>query len=133
MSTTALTAENTSHIDDVLSQVRARANKESLEQQIDQFIDIIATDGFLDYVNGIAELPTFAERRVRTLETANIETLRSMNVPTPDGLRLTTREFEIPEDGVAAGTPLVQVRPGSDPRMGWCVSLGFYLCASFGG
>jgi hypothetical protein len=133
MSTTALAAEDTSHVDDILGQIRARVNKEVLEDQIDQFIDIISSDGFLDYVNGIAELPTFSERRLHTIETANVETLRSLNVPTPEGLRLTTREFELPEDGVAVGTPLVQIRPGTDPRMGWCVSLGFYLCASFGG
>ena len=104
-----------------------------MTKQINEFIDIISTDGFLDYVNGIAALPTYSERREYTAKTANVPTLREHGVPTPDGLRLTTREFEMPEDGRAANTPLVQVRPGTDPRMGFCVSVGVVVCASYGG
>ncbi|KAB1943096.1 MULTISPECIES: hypothetical protein [Brevibacterium] len=127
--------ETTDHteVDRTLDEIRHQVNKETVTKQINEFIDIISTDGFLDYVNGIAALPTYSERREYTAKTANVPTLREHGVPTPDGLRLTTREFEMPEDGRAANTPLVQVRPGTDPRMGFCVSVGVVVCASYGG
>lgn len=127
--------ESTDHteVDRTLAEVRLRVNKETVTNQINQFIDIISTDGFLDYVNGIAKLPPYSERREHTAKTANVPTLEKYDVPTPAGLRLTTREFEVPADGRAAGMPLVQVRPGTDPRMGFCVSIGVIVCASFGG
>lgn len=96
----ATTTQETAHVDTVIEEIRNRLNREQVEAEINQFIDIISSDEFLDYVNGIAELPTFAERRRRTIETANLSTLQALGVPTPTGLRLTTREFEIPEDGV---------------------------------
>lgn len=120
-------------VDRTLDEIRHRVNKETVTKQINEFIDIISSDGFLEYVNGIAELPTYSQRRAHTAKTANVPTLREYGVPTPDGLRLTTREFEVPEDGRAANTPLVQVRPGTDPRMGFCVSIGVVVCASYGG
>ncbi|WP_299955356.1 hypothetical protein [uncultured Modestobacter sp.] len=126
------TAEPT-EVDRTIAEIRHRVNKEAVTKQIDQFIDIISTDGFLDYVNGIAAMPTYSERREYTAETANVPTLQSYGVPTPEGLRLTTREFELPEDGHASQSPLVQVRPGLDPRMGFCVSVGVVVCASYGG
>lgn len=115
-----------------LDEIRHRVNKETMTKQIDEFIDIISTDGFLDYVNGIAAMPTYSQRREYTAKTANLATLREYGVPTPDGLRLTTREFETPEDGRMASTPLVRVRPGTDPRMGLCASIGYIICISFG-
>jgi hypothetical protein len=120
-------------VDTTLDEIRHRVNKETVTTQIDEFIEVISSDGFLDYVNGVGELPTYSERRAHTSATASVPTLRSYGVPTPDGLRLTTREFELPEDGLASATPLVQVRPGLDPRMGFCVSIGYIICASFGG
>lgn len=120
-------------VDQTIEEVRNRINKEAVTKQINEFIDIISTDGFLDYVNDIAQLPTYSQRREYTAETANLGTLVDRKVPTPEGLRLTTREFEVPEDGQAANSPLVQVRPGLDPRMGWCVSIGYILCGSYGG
>lgn len=127
--------ETTDHteVDRTLKEIRDRVNKETVTKQINEFIDIMSTDGFLDYVNGIAELPTYSERREHTAKTANVPTLKEYGVPTPDGLRLTTREFEMPEDGRTSKTPLIQVRPGTDPRMGFCVSVGVVVCASYGG
>lgn len=120
-------------VDLTIAEIRNRVNQEYLTAQIDEFIEVIASDGFLDYVNGIGALPTHQERRDETARTASVETLESLGVPTPEGLRLTTRAFETPEDGIAALSSLVSVRPGLDPRMGFCVSLGFYLCVSYGG
>ena len=129
----ALETTDYAEVDRMLNEIRHRVSKETMTQQINEFIDIISTDGFLEYVNGIAELPTYSQRREHTAKTANLSTLREFGVPTPDGLRLTTREFEIPEDGRVATTPLVRVRPGTDPRMGFCVSVGYIICASYGG
>lgn len=120
-------------VDNTLDEIRHRVNRETVTKQIDEFIEIITSDGFIDYVNGVGDLPTYSERREHTAKTANVPTLRSHGVPTPAGLRLTTREFEFPEDGRASASPLVQVRPGLDPRMGFCVSIGYIICASFGG
>lgn len=122
-----------SGVDQALDEIRHRVNKEVVTQQIDEFIDIISSDGFLDYINGIVTMPTYSERREYTARTANLPTLREFGVPTPEGLRLTTREFELPEDGRASGSELVKVRPGLDPRMGFCVSIGAIICASYGG
>lgn len=116
-----------------LDEIRHRVTKEAVTKQIDEFIEIISSDGFIDYVNGIAELPTYSERRAHTAATATLATLEQRGVPTPEGLRIATREFEMPEDGRASASPLVQVRPGTDPRMGFCVSIGYILCASYGG
>jgi len=121
------------HVDDALDEIRVRVDKETITAQIDEFIEVISTDAFLDYVNGIGALPTYSERRAQTAATAHVDTLEQRGVPTPEGLRLATREFEVPEDGVASGTPLVRVRPGTDPRMGFCVSIGYIICASYGG
>jgi hypothetical protein len=128
-------ADTVDHIavDETIAEIRHRVNKEAVTKQIDQFIDIISTDGFLDYVNGIASKPTYTERREHTARTANVPTLKSFGVPTPEGLRLATREFELPEDGRLSNSPLVQVRPGLDPRMGFCVSVGVVVCVSYGG
>src|SRR4051812_14089178 len=104
-----------------LDEIRHRVTKETVTKQIDEFIEIISSDGFIDYVNGIAELPTYSERREHTAATATLSTLEQRGVPTPAGLRIATREFEMPEDGRASASPLVQVRPGTDPRMGFCV------------
>lgn len=120
-------------VDQTINEIRHRVNKETVTKQIDQFIDIISTDGFLEYVNGIAEMPTYSERREHTARTANVPTLQQYGVPTPEGLRLTTREFELPEDGQASHSPLVRVRPDLDPRMGFCVSVGVVVCVSYGG
>ena len=116
-----------------LDEIRHRVTKETVTKQIDEFIEIIASDAFIDYVNDIAELPTYSERREYTAATATLSTLEQRGVPTPEGLRIATREFEMPEDGRAAASPLVQVRPRTDPRMGFCASIGYILCASFGG
>jgi len=114
-------------------EIRLRLHKDLISQQIDEFIEVVSSEAFIDYVNGIASLPTHEERRTRTAETATLDTLAERGVPITPGLRITTREFEAPADGRTAATPLVQVRPDLDPRMGFCVSLGFYLCASYGG
>jgi hypothetical protein len=124
---------DTRHLDDALDEIRVRVDRETITAQIDEFIEVISTDAFLDYVNGIGALPTYSDRRAETAVTAHIDTLEQRGVPTPEGLRLTTREFEVPEDGRASRTPLVRVRPGTDPRMGFCVSLGYIICASYGG
>lgn len=116
-----------------MDEIRHRVTKEAITAQIDEFIEIISSDGFIDYVNSIADLPTYSERRAHTAATANLATLDAHGVPTPEGLRIATREFEVPEDGRASGSALVQVRPGTDPRMGFCVSIGYILCASYGG
>jgi hypothetical protein len=121
------------HLDDALDEIRVRVDRETITAQIDEFIEVISTDAFLDYVNGIGALPTHSDRRAETAVTAHVDTLEQRGVPTPEGLRLTTREFEVPEDGRASRTPLVRVRPGTDPRMGFCVSLGYIICASYGG
>lgn len=126
------TADHT-NVDKTINEIRHRVNKETVTKQIDQFIDIISTDGFLDYVNGIAAMPTYSERREYTAQTANVPTLKEHGVPTPEGLRLTTREFELPEDGHVSNSPLVKVRPDLDPRMGFCVSVGVVVCVSYGG
>jgi len=116
-----------------LDEIRNRINKETITKQIDEFIEIISSDGFIDYVNTIRELPSYTERRDYTANTATVATLQEYKVPTPSSLRLTTREFEIPADGRTSGSPLVQIRPGLDPRMGFCVSIGWIICLSFGG
>lgn len=105
-------------VDTTLDEIRHRVNKETVTTQIDEFIDVISSDGFLDYVNGVGDLPTYSERREHTIKTANVPTLRSYGVPTPDGLRLTTREFEFPEDGRASATPAAVVRAGARPESG---------------
>ena len=60
--------ETTDHaeVDRTLDEIRHRVNKETVTKQINEFIDIISTDGFLDYVNGIAEMPTYSQRRAHT-------------------------------------------------------------------
>ncbi|WP_260852550.1 hypothetical protein [Curtobacterium pusillum] len=120
-------------LEKTLDEIRHRVTKEAVTKQIDEFIEIISSDGFIDYVNGIAELPTYSERREYTAATATLTTLEQHGVPMADGLRIATREFEMPEDGRASASPLVHVRPGTDPRMGFCVSIGYILCASYGG
>lgn len=120
------------HVDATLADIRHRMNKELITSQIDQFIDVIGTEEFVTFINDIAALPTYSERRKTMAERANLDTLGEYGVTLPDGLRLTTREFEVPEDGHAAKTPLVQVRPGTDPRMGACASIGYIICASYG-
>ena len=119
-------------IDSEIAEVELRINKETITKQIDDFIEVIASDGFIGYINDVAQLPTHAERKELTAKTANLETLRERGVPVPDGLRFTTREFELPEDCREAEGPLLKVRPELDPRMGGCISIGFYVCASYG-
>lgn len=127
-----ITTTEPRHIDDTLLDVRHRMNQSILTQQIDEFIGVISSEGFVQFINDVAELPTYSERRAAMAERANLETLQQYSVPTPEGLRLTTREFEIPEDGKLAASPLVQIRPGTDPRMGACVSVGWIVCVSYG-
>ncbi len=118
---------------EVLDEILVKANKDALTRQIDEFVDIISSEAFLGYVNEIGQLTTHGERRRLTEATATLEHLEQVGVPVHPQLRIATREFELPEDGLAATSPLVRVRPDLDPRMGWCVSLGFYLCVSYGG
>lgn len=120
-------------VDRTITEIRNSVNKQEISKQIDAFIEVISSEGFLDYVNSIGDLPTYTSRREETARTANLQTLEDRGVLTPAGLRLTTREFEFPADGRASRSPLVQVRPGLDPRMGFCVSIGYIVCASFGG
>lgn len=120
------------HVDATLEEVRTQVTKQAVTAQIDEFLEIIESDGFIDYVNDIAALPTYSERRDWTARTANLDTLKKYGVDTPDGLRFTTREFERPEDGRASNSPLLTIRPGTDPRMGWCVSIGVIVCGSYG-
>ncbi len=119
-------------LDDTVEEIRTRMNKEAVTAQIDEFIEVISSSGFIDFVNDIAAQPTYDARRELMAENAHLGTLEEYGVPVPDGLRLTTREFEMPQDGKAAQTPLVKVTPGLDPRMGACVSIGYIVCASYG-
>jgi hypothetical protein len=121
-------------VDDVIPQsVRNMARKDIMNRQIDMLVETVSTDGFVGFLNDIAALPTHDERRQFTTDNANLETLRERGVETPHGLRFTTREFELPEDGRTANSPLMQIDPKLDPRMGWCVSVGAIVCISFGG
>lgn len=121
------------YLDETVDEIRVRVNREAVTAQIDQFIDVIGSDGFIEYVNDIAARPTYSERRDWTAKTAHLSTLEAYGVPTPAGLRLTTREFEMPDDGRASTSPLVRVRPNLDPRMGFCASVGYISCVSYGG
>lgn len=116
-----------------INQIRLRLTKEKVNEVIDGLIDVVGSEQFVGYVNEISAVPSHSERNKMTAETANLENLKQLGIDVPAEMRLTTRQFENPADGKDADSPLVKVNPALDPRMGFCGSLGFYLCASYGG
>ncbi len=84
MSTAELT--DSTLVDLTVAEIRNRVNQEYPTKQIDEFIEVIASDAFLDYVNGIAELPSHEQRREETARTASVSTLERVGVPTPEVL-----------------------------------------------
>ena len=49
-------------IDREIAEVELRINKETITKQIDDFIEVIASDGFIGYINDVAQLPTPCEK-----------------------------------------------------------------------
>ena len=47
-------------IDSEIAEVELRINKETITKQIDDFIEVIASDGFIGYINDVAQLPTLS-------------------------------------------------------------------------
>nr|MDT0661137.1 hypothetical protein [Micromonospora sp. DSM 115978] len=119
--------------DHIPQSVRRLVRREMLDEQIDALIDAVSSDAFLGYVNEMGALPTHDERRTYTARTASVETLAERGLRIPDGLRFTTREFELPEDGLKSNSSIMRLDPDLDPRMGFCVSVGVVVCISFGG
>ncbi len=99
----------------------------------------------VEVLNGITETPQFhglldelrtappEERRDLAKKMEWVDRLKEEGVEVPAGLRMTERSFEDPSDGnVAVAGDFVASTTSKQPQMGACISIGYYVCVSYG-
>lgn len=99
----------------------------------------------VEILNEVTETPQFhglldelraadpAERRDLAKKIQWVDRLQEGGVEVPAGLRMTERAFEDPTDGnVALAGDFVPQRHADQPQMGGCISIGYYVCVSYG-
>ena len=99
----------------------------------------------VEILNGVAETPQFHglldelrnapkdERRDLAKKIQWVDELKEGGVEVPSSLRMTERAFEDPTDGrVAPAGDFVPQKVAEQPQMGACVSIGYYVCVSYG-
>jgi hypothetical protein len=105
-------------------------SEEDVAAQTAKLVGVVTSDPFKEIVAELAGYPE-PERKQRAGEMLTVEGLRARGVDIPAGLRLTSRVFERPADGAAAPGLDVIAHTEQAP-LGWCASLGQWLCISYG-
>jgi hypothetical protein len=100
-------------------------------QQTEKLVGVVTSEPFKEIVTELANYPE-AERKSRATQMLTVDSLRARGVQIPEGLRISSRIFERPGDGATA-PGLDVVAHGDQTPMGFCVSLGQWLCVSWGG
>lgn len=103
---------------------------EELKQQAATLSDVVRHPGFVSIVQELEDTPP-EQRDAKAAELASIDNLRARGVPIPEGMRLTTRWFENPEEGAKSDGELVG-HAEQVPGLTICGSLGWFLCISVG-
>jgi len=99
----------------------------------------------VEILNEVTETPQFhglldelratepVDRRDQAKKIQWIDRLQDGAVAVPANLRMTERAFEDPTDGhVALAGDFVPQTHADQPQMGACVSIGYYVCVSYG-
>jgi hypothetical protein len=107
-------------------------------EQIERLVEIVSRSEFTDL---IAEIENASEEdRAEVAQSlANVVAFRERGIPVPEGLRVTTRVFENPDDPRTITTSIVDDRspaarrpPADEVRGALCASVGVVVCASYG-
>jgi hypothetical protein len=105
-------------------------------EQIESLVDVVTRAEFTDLLRAIENAPE-ADRPEVAQQVATVSALRERGIPIPEGLRITTRVFENPDDPRTIATSTVDDRrPEAAAREAGggtvCVSVGEILCVSYG-
>ena len=105
---------------------------ERIQKQIDELTAVVASPEFIGMVAELEAAPE-GERYERVRAFADRKLLAEHGVGMSDEFRITTRVFEDPEVGRAKVGELPSTeRPAGYPMMGFCGSVGFFACVSYG-
>jgi len=105
---------------------------ERIQKQIDELTKVVASPEFIEMVAELEAAPE-DERYDLVRAFADRKTLAKHGVGMSDEFRITTRVFEEPEVGrTKVGESPSRDRPHGYPMMGFCGSVGFFVCVSYG-
>jgi hypothetical protein len=104
--------------------------QEDIRTQAEQLTNLVLSDQFRSAVAEAAAYPE-EQRKDAAARIVSVENLRSHGLDIPPGLRISPRVFEPPAAGMLADSPEVVAHTATP--LGVCVSLGVYLCVSWGG
>jgi len=123
----------------------AESTKRTLLEHDSLKIDEAVLRRQVEVLNEVTETPQFhglldelraaapEDRRDLAKKIEWVDRLKEGGVKVPNSLRMTERAFEDPSDGhVAEAGDFVPSQTCIQPQMGGCISIGYYVCASYG-
>jgi hypothetical protein len=108
-----------------------------VREHIQTLAGLVAQPQFATLLEEIEKAPE-DDRPEVAQRLATVSALRERRIPVPEGLRITTRVFENPDDPRILATSIVDDRaPGAAAdlvaaRPTLCVSIGFIVCVTIG-
>lgn len=103
-----------------------------LRRQVEILNNVTETPQFHGLIDELRAAPA-NERRDLAKKIEWVNELKNGGVEVPAALRMTERAFEDPSDGrVAPAGDFVPQKVAEQPQMGGCVSIGYYVCVSYG-
>lgn len=103
-----------------------------LRRQVEVLNEVTETPQFHGLLDELREAPP-EERRDLAKEIPWVDRLSDEGVSVPQSLRMTERAFEDPSDGrVATAGEFTPSKTSTQPQMGACISIGYYVCVSYG-
>jgi hypothetical protein len=103
-----------------------------LRRQVEVLNEVTETPQFHGLIEELREAPPEA-RRDLAKEIQWVDRLKDEGVAVPPGLRMTERAFEDPTDGHASlAGDFEASKTSMQPQMGACISIGYYVCVSYG-
>ncbi len=115
---------------------QGREQRGVAREQIENLVEVVTRSEFTSLLHEIENAPE-ADRPEVAQRLATVSTLRERGLPIPEGLRITTRVFENPDDPRTVATSIVDDRsPEGIARQASggtiCVSVGEIVCVSYG-
>jgi len=109
-----------------------RLDEAVLRRQVEMLNEVTETEQFHGLIDELRAAPT-EERRDLAKEIKWVDRLVEGGVDVPTSLRMTERAFEDPSDGrVSEAGDFVATKTATQPQMGGCISIGYYVCVSYG-